>query len=223
MIFYKLQGIFWICLGFFLQAQHTPTPQMRKDEYGKDYYYDHTLKAKVYEIDGERLVIMDELEILPKPKFNNQLDRNYYYFLNKRLAKVYPLFLTALEQYRTLQAEIKTMNGSEKRKHIKTKQNELALQYENKLRDLTPSEGQIFAKLMCRATGKTVFEIIKELRGGFNAFLWNVKGNLADIELKKGYNPHKNRDDEYIETLLISNWRLGYIKPYQGYEKYIPR
>lgn len=223
MIFYKLQGIFWICLGFFLQAQHTTTPQMRKDEYGKDYYYDHTLKAKVYEIDGERLVIMDELEILPKPKFNNQLDRNYYYFLNKRLARVYPLFLTALEQYRTLQAEIETMSGNERRKHIKTKQNELALQYENKLRDLTPSEGQIFAKLMCRATGKTVFEIIKELRGGFNAFLWNVKGNLADIELKKGYNPHKNRDDEYIETLLISNWRLGYIKPYQGYEKYTPR
>ena len=54
------------------------------DEYGKEYYYDNVLKAKVYEIDGERIVIMDELYLGAKPKFNNQLDRNYYFFLNKK-------------------------------------------------------------------------------------------------------------------------------------------
>jgi hypothetical protein len=42
------------------------------------------------------LVVMDELVLLNKPKFNNQLDKNYYYFLNKKLYRVYPLFLTAL-------------------------------------------------------------------------------------------------------------------------------
>ena len=163
---------------------------------------------------------MDELYLSSKPKFNNQLDRNYYFFLNKKLTRVYPLFLTALEQYRSLQADIQNMKGGEKRKHIREKQKELASQYETKLRDLTTSEGQIFAKLMNRSTGKTVYELIKELKGGFNAFLWNVKGNVADIDLKKEYNPHKYRDDEYLESLLISNWQQGYLKPYAGYEKF---
>jgi len=220
MIFYKLHYLFLICFGLILNAQGKPNAEILVDEYGKEYYYDNVLKAKVYEIDGERIVIMDELYLTSKPKFNNQLDRNYYFFLNKKLTRVYPLFLTALEQYRSLQDDIQDMKGGEKRKHIREKQKELASQYETKLRDLTTSEGQIFAKLMNRSTGKTVYDLIKELKGGFNAFLWNVQGNVADIDLKKEYNPHKYRDDEYLESLLISNWQQGYLKPYAGYEKF---
>ena len=141
MIFYKLHYLFLICFGLILNAQEKPNTEMLIDEYGKEYYYDNVLKAKVYEIDGERIVIMDELYLSSKPKFNNQLDRNYYFFLNKKLSRVYPLFLTALEQYRSLQADIQNMKGGEKRKHIREKQKELASQYETKLRDLTTSEG----------------------------------------------------------------------------------
>lgn len=220
MIFSKLHSIFFLCLSLILFSQENPPQEMLKDEYGREYYYDNILKAKVYMIDGEKLVIMDEMLIMPKPKFNNQLDRNYYYFINKRLARVYPLFLTALEQYRTLQIEIQNLKGNEKRKFIKTKQEQLANEYEAKLRDLTTSEGRIFAKLMSRATGKTVYEIIRELRGGWSAFWWNVKGNVADVDIKEEYNPRRNRDDEYLEHLLVSNWRLGYFKPYKGYETY---
>ncbi|MDO4763722.1 MAG: DUF4294 domain-containing protein [Flavobacteriaceae bacterium] len=220
-MFYKLQILILVCLGNFLQAQDTISVQ--KDKCGKEYYYDNELKAKVYYINGERLVIMDEMEIELKPKFNNQLDRNYYFFLNKKLERVYPLFLTALEQYRQLQTDIETLKGRERRRFIKAKQKELAQQYEKQLKSLTTSEGQIFTKLMSRATGKTVYEIIKELRGGLSAFVWNIKGGFADIELKKEYNPKKNRDDEYIESLLKSNWRLGYFKPYKGYETFSPK
>lgn len=220
MIFYKLHSIFFLCISLALFSQEKPIQNSLVDEYGREYYYDNTLKAKVYMIDGEKLIIMDEMLIMPKPKFNNQLDRNYYYFINKRLSRVYPLFLTALEQYRTLQVDIQNLKGSEKRKFIKTKQEELAKEYEAKLRDLTTSEGRIFAKLMSRATGKTVYEIIRELRGGWSAFWWNVKGNIADVDIKEPYNPRRNRDDEYLEHLLVSNWRLGHFKPYSGYESY---
>lgn len=208
-----------MCLFLAINAQQSPTKLV--DEYGKEYFYDNELKAKIYELDGERIVIMDEMTLMKKPKFNNQLDRNFYYFINKRLLKVYPLFLTALEEYRTLQKETIDMKSNEKRRYIKEKQNELAKDYETKLRDLTTSEGRIFAKLMSRATGKSVYEIIKELRGGWNAFIWNIKGNVADIDLKQGYDPYRDRHDEYLESLLISNWQLGYIKPYQGYDNFV--
>ena len=193
-----------------------PKSRLQKDEYGNEYFYDEVQKAKIYKINGEQVIVLDELTLRANPHFNNQLDRNYYFFLNKKLNRVYPLFLDALEQYNSIKAESANMNSAERNKYIKQRQSELAASYEKQLRDLTTTEGQVFAKLMNRATGKTVYDIIKELRGGWSAFWWNVKGNIADVSLKTPYDPHRFRDDLFIESLLQSNWNLGYLQPYPG-------
>ena len=96
----------------------------------------------------------------------------------------------------------------------------MANQYETQLRDLTTTEGRVFAKLMNRATGKTVYDIIRELRGGWSAFWWNVKGSVADIDITEAYNPHADRSDAFIESLLRSNWALGYLRPYPGAQNF---
>ncbi len=225
----KLATLILLFLGFGLKAQNDtiaiplskfPQDKIQVDEYGNRYYYDERQKAKIYEIDGETVVVMDELILQKKPHFNNELDRNYYFFLNKKLNRVYPLFLTALQQYRDLNESLDKMKPNERRQFSREKQAELAEKYEEQLRNLTTSEGQVFAKLMHRATGKNVYEIIKDLRGGWSAFWWNVKGNAADIELKKEYNPYKYRDDEFVESLLQSNWNVGYLQPYPGYRDF---
>ncbi len=193
-----------------------PKSRLQKDEYGNEYFYDEVQKAKIYKINGEQVIVLDELTLRANPHFNNQLDRNYYFFLNKKLNRVYPLFLDALEQYNSIKSESANMNNAERNRYIKQRQIELAASYEKQLRDLTTTEGQVFAKLMNRATGKTVYDIIKELRGGWSAFWWNVKGNIADVSLKTPYDPHRFRDDLFIESLLQSNWNLGYLQPYPG-------
>ena len=231
MKFNKIIVIFLLFSGFIAHAQQdslfTPKPLsqyppelLKTDEFGNKYYYDEAQKAKIYEINGENVVVMDELILLNRPKFNNQLDQNYYYFLNKKLNRVYPLFLTALSQYQGIQNDLKNLDKSSQRKYVDERQKALADQYEKQLRDLTTTEGKVFAKLMNRATGKTVFEIIKELRGGWSAFWWNVKGNIADVDLKEPYDPHKNRSDEFVESLLQSNWNAGYFRPYSGYQNF---
>ena len=163
---------------------------------------------------------MDELVLKKGPVFNNQLDRNYYFFLNKKLARVYPLFVAALAQYNGIQDDIATMDRNTQKKYIRERQANLANQYEKQLRDLTTTEGRVFAKLMHRGTGKTVFEIIRELRGGWSAFWWNVKGNIAEVDIKEPYDPYRNRTDLYIESLLQSNWNYGYLQPYPGAQNY---
>ncbi|MDR2207192.1 MAG: DUF4294 domain-containing protein [Flavobacteriaceae bacterium] len=230
MIFKKTLSVSLLFFGLWMFAQKDtialkslsqyPQEDLRVDEYGQKYYYDQKQRARIYEINGETVVVLDELVLLAKPKFNNELDRNYYYFLNKKLYRVYPLFLKALEQYREIQEESKNMKGNERRKYVKERQKELADQYEKQLKDLTTTEGKVFAKLMNRATGKTVYEIIKELRGGWSAFWWNVKGNMADVSLKEPYNPHKNRTDQFLESLLQSNWNFGYLQPYEGFQDF---
>lgn len=197
-----------------------PKDKLQKDELGNIFYYDEKQKARIYEINGEKVVVMDELFLLPKPHFNNQLDRNFYFFLNKKLNRVYPYFITALEQYRDIQDELSKIDDEQKRAYIKKRQEQLANQYEKQLRDLTTTEGRIFAKLMYRATGKPVYDIIKELRGGWSAFWWNVKGNIADVDIKEPYDPYANRQDAFVESLLQSNWNLGYLQPYEGYRDF---
>lgn len=197
-----------------------PKEQLKTDEYGQVYYYDQQQKARIYDMNGETVVVMDNLFLVKRPTFNNQLDRNYYYFLNTKLNRVYPLFLKALDQYRGICQESKMMDSSSKRTYVRARQNELADQYEAQLKDLTTTEGRVFTKLMNRATGKTVYEIIKEMRGGWSAFWWNVKGNMADISLKQPYDPYKDRTDAYIESLLQSNWNIGYLQPYDGYKDF---
>lgn len=230
MIFDKLIPILFLFIGVCCFSQQDtiqvksfddiPKSKLQKDEYGNEYYYDEVQKAKIYKINGEQVIVMDELTLRANPHFNNQLDRNFYFFLNKKLNRVYPLFLDALEQYRAIQKESANMKGAERTRYIKQRQTELAASYEKQLRALTTTEGHVFAKLMSRATGKTVYEIIKELRGGWSAFWWNVKGNIADVSLKTPYDPHKYRDDLFIESLLQSNWNLGYLQPYPGANEY---
>ena len=226
---YKTVFIFLLFSAFTMKAQEIrqmkplreyPPELLKTDEFGNKYYYDESQKARIYEINGENVVVMDELILLNKPRFNNSLDQNYYYFLNKKLNRVYPLFLTALEQYQDIQADLSNLNKGDKRKYVNDRQKDLANQYENQLRDLTTSEGRVFAKLMNRATGKTVYEIIKELRGGWSAFWWNVKGNIADVSIKEPYDPHVNRTDQFVESLLQSNWNAGYLTPYPGYQDF---
>lgn len=227
MNFNKLILLFLLFFGMHAHAQNElttlkpisqyPPELLKTDEFGVKYYYDQSQKARIYEINGENVVVMDELILLNKPKFNNQLDQTYYYFLNKKLNRVYPLFLTALEQYEDIQQEMHNLDRNSQRKYVNDRQKELANQYELQLRDLTTTEGRVFAKLMNRATGKTVYDIIRELRGGWSAFWWNVKGNIADVSIKEPYDPHTNRSDEFIESLLQSNWNSGYLQPYPGY------
>lgn len=226
---YKTVFIFLLFSAFTMNAQEIrqmkplreyPPELLKTDEFGNKYYYDESQKARIYEINGENVVVMDELILLNKPRFNNSLDQNYYYFLNKKLNRVYPLFLTALEQYQDIQADLSNLDKGDQRKYVNDRQKDLANQYETQLRDLTTSEGRVFAKLMNRATGKTVYEIIKELRGGWSAFWWNVKGNIADVSIKEPYDPHVNRTDQFVESLLQSNWNAGYLTPYPGYRDF---
>lgn len=227
MNFNKIVLLFVLFFGLCLNAQEViervkpiseyPPELLKTDQFGNKYYYDASQKARIYEIDGENVIVMDELILLNKPKFNNQLDQNYYFFLNKKLNRVYPLFLTALEQYEDIQTELNQMDKNAQKKYVNERQQKLADEYEMQLRDLTTTEGRVFAKLMNRATGKTVYDIIRELRGGWSAFWWNVKGNIADVSIKQPYDPHKDRSDEFIESLLQHNWNSGYLQPYPGY------
>ena len=38
--------------------------------------------------------------------------------------------------------------------------------------------------------------------------------------IRDSYDPYANRQDAFVESLLQSNWNLGYLQPYEGYRDF---
>lgn len=148
------------------------------------------------------------------PKFNGPIDEYYYNNLREKVFRVYPYFKIAVNEYKNVVDSLNLKNKTQKEnKYLKMRQKQLSDKYEIQLKKLTKTEGRIFSKLMSRATGKTTFQIIKELRGGWSAFWWNVKAKAFDIDLDQAYEPQNNREDSYIETILLRAYQYGELRP----------
>ncbi|NBQ48084.1 MAG: DUF4294 domain-containing protein, partial [Sphingobacteriia bacterium] len=61
---------------------------------------------------------------------------------------------------------------------------------------LTVSQGRALMKLIDRETGRTTYELVKELRGGFQAAMWQAVASLFGNSMKVNY-------DAEHEDLLI--------------------
>ncbi len=147
-------------------------------------------------------------------KLNSDLEKKYYIWLEKRVRDVYPFLEKAVTEYYWVKDSAELIDGKrERRKFIKKRYGQLADQYEEKLKNLSTSRGQILSKLIHRETDKTSYEIIKELRGGMSAFMWNTAGGAFDIDLKQEFSPSRTREDLFIEVIIQRGIRDGIFKP----------
>ncbi|MCK0204477.1 DUF4294 domain-containing protein [Ornithobacterium rhinotracheale] len=147
-------------------------------------------------------------------KFNKDIEKKYYIWLERRVDDIYPFLQKAVTEYYLVKDSADQINSKrERRRYIKKRYNELADQYEEKLKQLSTSRGQILCKLINKETGKTTYDIIKELRGGFSAFLWNTSGGAFNIDLKKEFDPEKTREDLYLAVILQRGIASGKYQP----------
>ena len=144
----------------------------------------------------------------------SDLEKKYYLWLRKRVRDVWPYVRTAVKEYNYVSDTIQTMDKKrDKKKFIKTRQKNLADQFENQLKNMSSSRGQILTKLIYKETDKTTYDIIKELRGGINAFLYQAASGAFDIDLKQTFDPKRTREDLYIAVILQRDFADGILKP----------
>lgn len=171
----------------------------------KDFDYqseiaDHTIDT----MDWSAATVVD----LGETKFfalnlRNDLERKYFVWLETRVNDVYPFLEKAVTEYYAVKDSARHFpNEAQRRKFIKERYNQLAQQYEDQLKNLSTSRGQILSKLIHRETQKNTYDIIREMRGGTSAFLWNAAGGAFNIDLKKGFDPEATREDLMIEVII---------------------
>jgi len=70
--------------------------------------------------------------------------------------------------------------------------------FKKEIENLTISQGEILIKLIDRQTGNTSYEMVKDLKGGIKAFMFQSLARLFGHNLKESYNPGEEHDMEAI-------------------------
>ena len=115
--------------------------------------------------------------------------------------KVYPYAILAAAKLKEYNRILEKMpNESTRKAYMKTVEKELKTEFEEPLKDLSMTQGKILLKLIDRETGNTSYELVKDLRGGFQAFMWQSVARLFGSNMKSEYDP--NGEDIMIERAI---------------------
>lgn len=187
----KLFFYFLIASSFLVEAQIKDT----LPNFNDDYFLVR---------DGDSLMIkLNEVSVLPKHKFKNRVDVNYYYWFKKKVFKAYPYAVLAAKRIDSLNARLARIESkSKRRKYVRRVQKYLEEELTDQIKKMTKTEGRILIKLIHRQTGKTVFQNIKELRSGWKAFWYNTTANVFSLSLKDEYHPETENEDYLVEDVL---------------------
>lgn len=140
--------------------------------------------------------------IMPRSNFRSGRDVRKYWKLAAKVKKVYPYAQKAAQLLQEYEVRYLTAGDEKKRKkYLKEIEDRLFKEYGPQLRKLTISEGRILIKLIDRETSHTSYELIKEFKGGVQAFFWQGVARIFGHNLKDEYDPEK--EDQMIEQILF--------------------
>ncbi|MFL2620652.1 MAG: DUF4294 domain-containing protein [Flavobacteriaceae bacterium] len=167
-------------------------------------------------------ISLNEVLLLPKRPFKNPEEIRKYLILKRKTIKVYPYSVMASNRLNSLNERLLSIKTKRQRKrYTKMVQKFLENELTPELSKLTQSEGQILIKLIHRQTGKSTYNLIKRLRNGIRAFIYNTTAKFFNMNLKVEFNPENDITDYYIEDILQRGIRdkvIEYNKPYISYD-----
>ena len=153
-----------------------------------------TIEGKVYPAliteDGDTLILvdLDNVSITALRTFANDEEYRKYLRFRNYAAKVYPYAKEAIRIFRELEYVSQHLSKKEKKKKIAELEEQLTKEFEEPLTNLTKLQGKIMIKMIEKETGQPIYQMIKDLKGGFKAFYWNAFSKLYSYDLKEGYN-----------------------------------
>jgi len=157
-------------------------------------------------VNGDTLPYVDlgEVLVLSNRVFKSYDEAIKYYTLQRDIKIVYPYAIMAEVTFAQCEEAVKNMPDNADRKHyLKTTEKQLMKQYSDELKNLTVKQGRLLIKLIDRQTGETSYDMVKELRGSFSAFLWQTVACLFGNNLKSTYDiDGEDKEIEHLITLI---------------------
>lgn len=163
---------------------------------------DSLIIKEIHVLEGDTFITA-ELENIDILSFKTDEDKRYYFRLKRKTLKVYPYALLAAHKLDSIQKDLEQIPRKKKRKkYIKAVEQWAKEDLAEELKKLTRWEGRILVKLIYRETGICTYDIVKDLRGGWYAFIWQQVAKIYDNNLKTTYQPDIDKEDKLIEHIL---------------------
>jgi hypothetical protein len=142
-------------------------------------------------------IIMPWVIINGKMSFTSRRKYAEWTRLKYNVKKVYPYAILAAAKLKEFDLVLATIpNEADRKAYLKRSEKELQKEFGEELKGLSINQGKILMKLIDRETGKTTYTIIKDMRGNFNAFMWQSLATLFGSSMKQNYDLNDPYDRE---------------------------
>ena len=152
---------------------------------------------------GDTIYLMhiNELTVVAKAKQKSKREWKNYYKMVYNLPRVYPYAQIAKNKLAEMDTEFqKITNKRQRKEYIKQVEKELNEQYKSALKKMSLSQGKMLIKLINRETETTVYQIVKEMKGGLSAFFWQSIASFFGASLKSKFD--ESGDDAILNNLI---------------------
>jgi hypothetical protein len=147
------------------------------------------------------VINLPQVWVVSERTFKSSAEATKYYKLRRDVKRVYPYAILAAAKLKEYNVKLESIPNEKQRKiYMKKAEKELKNQFEGDLKKLTISQGRILIKLIDRETGATSYDLVRELRGSFSAFMWQSLARLFGTNLKSEYDG--KGDDRAIEEII---------------------
>lgn len=147
-------------------------------------------------------------------KFKTEEDRQRYARLKRNVLRVLPYAIYAQKRYEKLDRDLALVNSKREEKQlVKICESEIKEKINNEVKNLSVSQGKILIKLIERQTGNTSYDLVKQMKGGMTAFVYQGVARVFGHNLKSTYDA---QEDFEIENIIREYEVTRPItKPYQ--------
>lgn len=149
-------------------------------------------------------VQLNEAVVVDTRIFANDTLR-YHYNQTKYYVKIImPFANAAVKMFNEIETATLGMNKRERRRYIRTREDEIKVNFEDQLKNLNITQGKLLIKVINRQLKRNCYDIVRELKNPITAAYYQSWARLNGINLNEAYDPEQERD---LEMILRS---LGY-------------
>ncbi len=152
---------------------------------------------------GDTVATFQLGEVVVEGRWNTRDPRQAarYDRLTRAVVKVYPYAHITADLLREYEHDLATIGRHRDQElYVKLAEAELRAEFEADVKNLTASQGRVLVKLIDRETGRTSYQLVKQLRGNFTAFVWQGFARLFGQDLRSTYDAEG--DDRMIELIV---------------------
>jgi hypothetical protein len=189
-------SIFFISFSFIAFAQDEVMPE-------NPLASNRGMRVPAIIVDGDTFasITIQPVYIFEDYVFKNKRAASQWTRLKYNVKKVYPYALIAEARLKEFDAALANIpNEKDKKAYLDVAEKKLKDEFEEQLKNLTITQGEILIKLIDRQTGHTSYELVKRMRGKFSAFMWQSVAVIFGENLKEEYDG--KGEDQMIEQAI---------------------